>query len=224
MGCPQLTWSSIETVLLDMDGTLLDLHFDNYFWQEAIPEKFASINNITLSESKKHLYALMKHHEGQLNWYCLDFWSVALQMDVFKLKKQYCHKIAILPYVLDFLTTLKEHNKQVLLVTNAHRKSLDLKMAHTGLSSLFTDIVSSHDYGIPKENPGFWQRLHQAHPFNRDSAVLIDDSVSVLRSAKAWGIGQLIAIHRPDSIQPPRTQEEFAGIDYFYELMPTLQR
>ena len=26
-----LAWDEIDTVLLDMDGTLLDLHFDNHF-------------------------------------------------------------------------------------------------------------------------------------------------------------------------------------------------
>ena len=28
----------VDTVLLDMDGTLLDLAFDNYFWQKLVPE------------------------------------------------------------------------------------------------------------------------------------------------------------------------------------------
>ncbi|HBT55971.1 MAG TPA: haloacid dehalogenase, partial [Pseudomonas sp.] len=32
-----LNWNAIDTVLLDMDGTLLDLHFDNHFWLEHMP-------------------------------------------------------------------------------------------------------------------------------------------------------------------------------------------
>ena len=36
-----LPWSGIDTILLDMDGTLLDLHYDNHFWQVYVPEKFA---------------------------------------------------------------------------------------------------------------------------------------------------------------------------------------
>ena len=35
---PELDWTSIDTVLLDMDGTLLDLRFDNWFWQEHVPD------------------------------------------------------------------------------------------------------------------------------------------------------------------------------------------
>ncbi|MCP4043692.1 MAG: haloacid dehalogenase, partial [Gammaproteobacteria bacterium] len=34
---PVINWNSIHTVLLDMDGTLLDLHFDNQFWLEHVP-------------------------------------------------------------------------------------------------------------------------------------------------------------------------------------------
>ena len=31
-----LAWRDIDTVLLDMDGTLLDLHYDNHFWLEPV--------------------------------------------------------------------------------------------------------------------------------------------------------------------------------------------
>ena len=36
-----LPWPEIHTVLLDMDGTLLDLRFDNHFWRELVPERYA---------------------------------------------------------------------------------------------------------------------------------------------------------------------------------------
>lgn len=218
----RMDWSTIDTVLLDMDGTLLDLHFDNHFWLEAIPLHFAEVNGWPLEEAKTHLYALMKHHEGQLNWYCLDFWSDLLRFDVFELKKVYCHKIAIHPHVTEFLTALRAQRKTIWLVTNAHRKSLDLKMAYTGLRQHFDDIISSHDYGEPKETPNFWRCLHAAHPFERSHAVLIDDSISVLRAARDWGIAHQIAVHRPDSLQPPRSQEEFGAIDFFDELLSEL--
>ena len=32
-----IDWTRIDTILLDMDGTLLDLGFDNFFWREHVP-------------------------------------------------------------------------------------------------------------------------------------------------------------------------------------------
>lgn len=213
----EIDWSEIDTVLLDMDGTLLDLHFDNHFWQEAVPQHFAESNGYTLEESKSDLYPLMKEYEGDLRWYCLDFWSEQLRFDVFELKKTYRHKIAIHPHVTHFLTALRQQNKRVWLVTNAHQKSLDLKMEHTGLETHFDALFSSHDYEAPKESALFWENLHEASPFEPTQALLVDDTLSVLRAARHWGIAHQVAIQRPDSLQPPRIQEEFHGIDFFDE-------
>jgi 5'-nucleotidase len=33
-----LDWNNIDTVLLDMDGTLLDLAFDSQFWLQDVPQ------------------------------------------------------------------------------------------------------------------------------------------------------------------------------------------
>ena len=44
---PSLPWSDIDTVLLDMDGTLLDLHFDNHFWLEHLPQRYAELHGVS---------------------------------------------------------------------------------------------------------------------------------------------------------------------------------
>ena len=47
---PALTpecWMRVETVLLDLDGTLLDLAFDNYFWRERVPAAYAAARAIS---------------------------------------------------------------------------------------------------------------------------------------------------------------------------------
>ena len=41
-------WTEVDHVLLDMDGTLLDLAFDNDFWGQRIHEKYASIHDISI--------------------------------------------------------------------------------------------------------------------------------------------------------------------------------
>lgn len=215
-----INWQQIDTVLLDMDGTLLDLHFDNYFWLHYLPERYAHIHQLDKQLSHQQLAARFEQQQGTLNWYCLDYWSEQLQLDIPALKREIEHLIAIRPHVLDFLQQLQNSSQRVILVTNAHRHSLDIKMNKTGISELFDDIVVSHDFRAPKERSEFWQQLRLAHPFNPDSTLLIDDTVSVLHSAQQYGIKHLLTLLQPDSKQSQRERGEYPGILHFDEIMP----
>ncbi|MCK5728307.1 MAG: GMP/IMP nucleotidase [Methylococcales bacterium] len=212
-------WKQCDTILLDMDGTLLDLRFDNYFWCELVPLKYAEKNKITRAEAKKVLVPLFKQMEGRIEWYCLDYWTQTLDLNIAELKAVVADQISILPYVMDFLTTLQHSQKQVVLVTNAHQDSLRLKMKKTGLQSFFDAIICSHDFGVAKEHPLFWKAFHQKIQFNKSTTLMIDDSLAVLKAAKQFGVGQLIAISQPDSQQPPKTIEGYCTIKNFEALL-----
>jgi len=108
----------------------------------------------------------------------------------------------------------------VLIVTNAHQKSLQLKLQHTGLDRYVDRILSSHDFGVPKEDVAFWGLLQQQEPFDPARTLLVDDSLAVLRSAREYGIAQLLSIVQPDSQQPNRTIDEFNAITHFDEIKP----
>ncbi len=215
-----VTWQQIETVMLDMDGTLLDLHFDNYFWLQHLPRRYADIHQQDEDHTRQQLANRFQQVRGTLNWYCLDYWSEQLQLDVPALKREIKHMISIRPHVMDFLAQLKASDKHVMLVTNAHRDSLDIKMDHTNLSALFDEMVASHDFRAPKEQRGFWKQLHSSYPFNPETTLLIDDTASVLQSAQQFGIKHLLTLRQPDSQQAKRQHTEFPGILHFDEIMP----
>ncbi|MCP4702694.1 MAG: GMP/IMP nucleotidase [Gammaproteobacteria bacterium] len=215
-----IDWNQIHWVLLDMDGTLLDLHFDNHFWLEHMPRCYAKHKGLSPKEAGEELQRLCKRVEGTLNWSCLDYWTETLGMDVVRIKEEVAHLIAIRPYVIEFLDALHARGKRVLLVTNAHQKSLRLKMLHVPLEQHLDLIVSAHDLGIPKEAPLFWQRLQTREAFLPESTVLIDDTLPVLRSALQYGISRLFAVQRPDTRQPPREVTEFPVINSFMDIMP----
>ena len=218
-----LDWHTIDTVLLDMDGTLLDLHYDNHFWMEYLPQRYADIHGHTVSDAKQHLHQRIAAEHGSLNWYCLDYWSEQLQLDIPALKREIDHMITIRPYVIDFLTQLQQSGKQLLLVSNAHRQSLNIKLDRTGIGRFFSNIVVSHDYRAAKEDPAFWHHLHAHHPFDRHRTLLIDDNESVLDSAHRYGIQHLLTLLQPDSHQPVRVRTSFPVIHHFDELLPGLQ-
>ena len=214
-----MNWKHCDTVLLDLDGTLLDLNFDNYFWREFVPLKYAIKNELTIEASKQILEPQFKKMEGQLEWYCLDYWTQELELDIAELKLEISGLIAVLPHVMDFLEALKKSSKRVFLVTNAHRDSLNLKMEKTCLQPFFDKIISSHDFGVAKEHPDFWEKLHQQHYFNKQKTLIVDDSLHVLNAAKQFGIAYLIAISKPDSQQPVRRIKGYLAIKDFCMLM-----
>jgi 5'-nucleotidase len=215
-----LDWNAIDTVLLDMDGTLLDLYFDNHFWLEHLPRRYARHHEKSLEHAREHLALLFGAQRGTLNWYCVDYWSRELELDIGELKREVEHLIDIRPHVEEFLQRLHHSARQVWLVTNAHRKSLDLKLQRTGIDRWFDRIISSHDLAAPKEAPEFWQRLQAAYPFEPARALLIDDTASVLHAAQKFGVGHLLTLLQPDSRQAQRIETEFPGILHFDEIMP----
>ena len=217
-----LPWSDIDTVLLDMDGTLLDLHFDNHFWREHVPLRYAQRHGLDVDAAKETLFPKFRALEGTMQWYCVDYWSEALDLDIAELKAEVDHLIAVHPHVVDFLDILTRTDKRSVLVTNAHQKSLDLKMQRTKLGGHFDALICAHDCGQPKENPHFWRWLQFRESFDPDRTVLIDDSLAVLRSGHRYGIRHLLAVRKPDSKGPNRETEEFQAIDGFAELLDQL--
>jgi 5'-nucleotidase len=214
-----LDWKKIDTVLLDMDGTLLDLNFDNHFWKEFVPLKFAEQHDLSLIEAKQQLVPRFKSMEGKLEWYCLDYWSTELQLDIAGLKAEIAELITVLPHVVEFLEKISQTSKRVLLVTNAHRNSLNLKMEKTCLWHFFDDIVCSHDFGFAKEHAEFWTLLEQQHLFNKDSTVLVDDSLAVLNAAEKFGLAYVVAVSQPDSQQGKKHTAHYLAIEDFRDLL-----
>lgn len=215
-----IRWTDIDTVLLDMDGTLLDLHYDNHFWLEHVPQRYAERHNLSLAAAKEALRGRYLQVQGTLDWYCVDYWTRELDLDIALLKEEVDHLIGMHPHVLDFLDAVRSHSKRLVLVTNAHGKSLNIKFRRTQLNGHFDNVVCAHDLGLPKEQAGFWDKMQDIEPFQKEKALLIDDSLPVLRAARHYGIGQLLAVRNPDSKLPEKDVGEFAAIRSFREILP----
>ncbi len=215
-----IDWSAIDTVLLDMDGTLLDLHFDNFFWQEHVPLRYAQLNALEEAQSLADLMQRFDAEQGSLRWYSLDYWSEQLQMDLPALKRELAHMVRARPFVEHFLQRLHASHRQVYLVTNAHPKTLAIKMEAVDLSPWFDEVVVSHDLDVPKEDLRFWQLLQERHPFDPQRTLLIDDTETVLQAAHEYGIAHLLTLLQPDSSLQKRLDTTFPGIHHFDEIMP----
>lgn len=216
-----IPWGEVETVLLDMDGTLLDLYFDNHFWLEYLPQQYADKHRMAAAQAQQVLQEKYQAVTGTLDWYCLDYWCAELDLDIVALKREIGHLIQLRPSAEVFLKALHSSGRDVMMVTNAHRQSLELKMEKTALSGYFNQLVSSHDFKLPKEAPGFWKQLQTFRHFRPEKTLLIDDNESVLESAREFGIVFLLSIEEPDLRAGKRKDaSSFPRMGHFAQMLP----
>ena len=216
---PNFSWSQIDTILLDMDGTLLDKYFDDHFWEEYVPKIFAETHKMSAEDARKELLERYQQVENTLQWCDLDYWSKQLGLDIPELKCKVDHLIKVHPYVTDFLEYAKSINKNFHLVTNAHSKTLDIKMRKTALGSHFDRIVCAEEIGYAEEQPEFWEKLEGHLGFDKKRTLLADDTAKVLHSANQYGMGFLVFVARPSSRIPVKFSPDYPSITYFNELI-----
>jgi putative hydrolase of the HAD superfamily len=210
---------TITHVLLDMDGTLLDKYFDDFFWEHLVPEKYADKHGMSFGSAKEELLQTYKLHEETLNWTDIDFWSVELGLDIMALKEQIRHLIEVHPHVETFLRVMRERKKKIYIATNAHDKVLAMKLKKTEIGKYLNGTITSAEMGFPKEKPEFWRSAERKLGFRKEQTLFVDDTLAVLRTAKEYGIGYIVYKARGNSKVAPGTSPDFATVMDFNELL-----
>jgi 5'-nucleotidase len=189
-------WERIDTALVDLDGTLLDLSFDNWFWLERVPLAYASARGLEPADARARLMPMYQAHEGTLPWYCIDHWTRELALDIRALKRAEGARIGWLPGAREWLESLRRAGKRLIILTNAHPDTFQIKDERTGVSRCVDGVVSSHTVGHAKEDPRFWRDVDAHVAFDRERSLFVDDSLSVLRAAREAGIRWIYAVRR----------------------------
>ena len=208
-----------DTLMLDMDGTLLDLAFDNYVWMQLVPREFARQRSMTEEQARVQLFATMRALQGKLDWYCLDHWSELLDLDIAGLHRDVNHRIGYLPGAEGFLEKVSSMELRLLLVTNSHHVTLDIKNEVTDVKRFFDAIYTAHDLGHPKEDQPFWESLQEHEEFDPARTLFVDDNLTVLESARTFGIRNLVAVAQPEATGPAREVTEFESVDRIASLL-----
>ncbi|MFT5726072.1 MAG: HAD superfamily hydrolase (TIGR01509 family) [Desulforhopalus sp.] len=216
---PLFSWDSIDKIFLDLDGTLLDKYYDDYFWEHYVPKAYAKKHKVNPEECRALLLATYKSIENTLQWTDLDYWSDRLDMDIVALKKEIVHLVNIHPHVMEFLKHASDMGKPTYLVTNAHPKTLAVKLGKIKIQDSFTQIICSQDVGMAKEQVEFWEILQTIETFDKDSTLFVDDTERVLDSAHSYGIKNLIHIAKPSSKLPSTFSTNYPSIESFQALL-----
>ncbi|MCO8045391.1 HAD-IA family hydrolase [Acinetobacter bohemicus] len=216
--------SEKPAVFFDMDGTLLDLAYDDFIWNELLPVRYAETHGCSLEQSRATLYTFYQQHNHTLNWYSSSFWTAKVGVDVLAMQIEHKHKVALRPYCLELLDYLKSNDYPIWLTTNADCASLAFKLEQMNLKDYFDVIVSSESIGHAKEFVEFWQGLNALHPFNPEQVYFIDDTEKVLNGARAYGIQNLFSIQQPSSGKVARKTCNYPMLHQLTELITHLNQ
>tara|TARA_B100000927_G_C16369487_1_gene430835 strand:- start:122 stop:796 length:675 start_codon:yes stop_codon:yes gene_type:complete len=213
-------WQNIDTVLLDIDGTLLDLHYDNFVWDKVVPEAYAQFKQLPYPEAKEQLFAEMRQVHGSIEFYSFDFWQRQTGLDITDLHQQQSQLIGFRADAEAFLDWLQQSPHQAIIATNADHNSLGIKDKIIGLSKRVDQIYSSQDFGCPKEHQNFWHQLQNQCGFDPKRTLFLDDTERVLNAAAKFGIREVWQVRTPDSQRGPRPESIHPGLDHFHEIYP----
>jgi putative hydrolase of the HAD superfamily len=208
----EFSWTNVDDVLLDMDGTLLDRHFDNVFFEEELPRRYASQHNLSYQEARDRLMTMYRAVEGDLQWTDLDYWSRRVGMDVVAMHRELAHLIDFLPDALEFLGRLRALGKRITILTNAHQAGVSVKTAKTGLDRYVDRIVNAFDVGYLKMRPEYWPTCRRLVGFEPKRSLYIDDDESCLVAAQEFGIAYLFHRSKSSSQRPPEPSVRFPSI------------
>ena len=191
-----MKFTDCKYYLIDLDGVILDTSYDNYFWQEYIPKVYAKKNNISEKDGINYTHTLFRYKKKTKDWYDVDYWSNILDINIIqeKSRKENMSLIKIKEGAESALSKLKEDGKELFLVTNAHRKTLDVKLSKYDLSKYFNDLVCSHELGYVKEDIQLWYLLRNKLDIDYNKTVLVEDTFDNIQSAFHAGLNNLIYI------------------------------
>ena len=215
-------WSGLDTILLDMDGTILDLAFDNHFWGTVIPREWGLKRGLDTNTSQQRLAPVFANEQGKLNWYCLDFWGDTLDLDIPAIKAQYADGIRWRPRQRLFTATAGQSSGRGV----DHQRpppDAEMKAERLPIAQWFDKMISSHDYGAPKETPAFWNALMGERP-----STLSERFSWTIRSM--FGFGEGIWYRRPHHAATARLDSpaarvtRFPAIHHFDEISEGLPR
>ena len=158
---------------------------------------------------------------GTLDWYCIDYWSRSLEVDIGALHREVRSHVAWLPGAREFLARMRAWGKRLVLLTNSHPIALAVKHEETGVLDYLDAAATSHEFGAPKENPQFWSAAQRRFDFDPGRSLFADDNAKMLEAARAAGIRWVYGVRHWDTKGSRREHADHEAVDGVADPAPT---
>jgi HAD superfamily hydrolase (TIGR01509 family) len=211
-------WSNIDTVLLDLDGTLLDQAYDNHIWRDLVPQRFAVAHSMDLHAAYAEIARRFAERSGTLDWYCIEYWTRTLGVDIGALHREVRSHVAWLPGAREFLERMRASGKRLVLLTNSHPIALAVKHEETGVLDYLDSAATSHEFGAPKEHERFWRKAVGRFAFDPARSLFADDNSKMLEAACAAGIRWVYGVRHWDTKGSRREHVDHPAVDAVADL------
>ena len=190
-----MIFKDIECLLIDMDGVILDNAYDNDFWQNQIPEVIADNKGIAFDDAKRLAIQIFNYKKNTKDWYDVDYWSNMLDIDIEAQKRseKSFSRISLYDGVIDTLSVLKNKTKMI-LITNAHRKTLNIKLEKYNLTPYFDEMVCAHELNYVKEDIQLWYMLRSKYRLDYEKPLLVEDTINNINVGLSAGISGAIYV------------------------------
>jgi putative hydrolase of the HAD superfamily len=190
-----MIFKDIECLLIDMDGVILDNAYDNDFWQNQIPEVIADSKGIAFDDAKRLAIQIFNYKKNTKDWYDVDYWSNMLDIDIEAQKRseKSFSRISLYDGVIDTLSVLKNKTKMI-LITNAHRKTLNIKLEKYNLAPYFDEMVCAHELNYVKEDIQLWYMLRSKYRLDYEKTLLVEDTINNINVGLSAGISGAIYV------------------------------
>ena len=214
-------WDGIDTVLVDMDGTLLDLNFDNLFWREIVPQRYARLRGMTRGGRASSRSRRASRPRSARSSGIASIIGRATSASISRrLKREHREHIRFLPGAQDFLASVRARGKRV--CRRHERASRHVRgegRAHRHRSARRRRRVLARLRGAEGKR-GVLARARASTSRSTRSARCCSRTASPCSRPRApTACGTRSPIRRPDSQLPPRAIAEFVGVDGVFELV-----
>ena len=191
--------NSIDYILLDIDGVILDQDFDNKFWQDFVPNEYAIKNKLDIKRAKLLFQKESDKTKGSIDWYDLHYWEKKFDLDLIAIAKNYADEISLLPKSLETIKKLKK-TKKIIYLTNCDPRLVRVKDEVCNFLQYADGWLSSIEINSIKENIWYWRHAVQTFQLIPHRCLFVDDNYEIVMQAKNAGISSLHAIQPTKSI------------------------